>query len=206
MWLLDIGNTTVKVKSDEGVARFGVSEYRFPSEPFYYINVNPKLAQTLATMPQAQDIAQWFVFESTYRGLGVDRIAACYTIENGVVVDAGSAITVDVMREGRHMGGFIMPGLSATKASFAKISSRLVYDLKPQTNLQQLPQSTEDALGYATLKPVVLMIADVRGDLPVYVTGGDGQRIVPYMEHAVYCEELVFEGMQKAIKEKGRVC
>jgi len=47
--------------------------------------------------------------------VGADRIsAAAGTIEPGrrdaIIVDIGSAITVDLVREGRFLGGMIMPG------------------------------------------------------------------------------------------------
>jgi type III pantothenate kinase len=123
-----------------------------------------------------------------------------------VVVDAGSAITVDRMRNGVHEGGFILPGFGATKDSFAKISPKLTYDLKNEIALDRLPLSTQDALLYATIKPVILAIESTAEDLPIYLTGGDGKELLAYLPQAVYREDLVFEGMQRVIKEKKLSC
>ena len=45
--------------------------------------------------------------------MGVDRRALCLSHENGIFVDAGSAITVDVVEEGRYQGGYIFPGFES---------------------------------------------------------------------------------------------
>lgn len=202
MLLLDIGNTNVKIYDGAEVRRAGVGGFGFPDTPFYYINVNPSVQEVLDRLPQATDLRGWFDFKTAYSGLGVDRIAACYSVQNGIVVDAGSAITVDRMRGGVHEGGFIMPGLSSAKDSFAKISSKLVYDPENVVDLKHLPQNTADALTYATIKPIVLMIEEIARDLPLILTGGDAGVLMHYFANAEHREDLVFEGMQKVIEEK----
>ncbi len=206
MLLLDIGNTNVKYFDGHRVWRERVEAFQLPDAPFYYICVNPRVEEKLAASAYGQDLKAWFDFPTRYSGLGVDRIAACYTVEEGVVVDAGSAITVDLMRGGVHRGGFIMPGLSSAKESFANISSKLICDPHREVDLTQLPQNTADALIYATINPIVLMIEEVRGDLPLIFTGGDAKRLLPFFKDARFRENLVFEGMQKAIKEKRNAC
>jgi type III pantothenate kinase len=202
MLLLDIGNTNVKCFDGTKVWREKVETFVFPRERFYYINVNPRMQKRLDALPHAIDLKNRFDFKSDYHGLGVDRIAACYTVQNGIVVDAGSAITVDRMCEGIHEGGFIMPGLSSAKESFANISAKLAFDPENEVDMAHLPQNTADALSYATIKPVILMIDAIRKDLPVIVTGGDGKRLIRYLDNAEYRENLVFEGMEKVIQEK----
>ncbi len=206
MLLLDIGNTNVKQYDGERVIREPVAAFTFPETPFCFICVNPHLEKKFAQMPQAVDLKPHFSFKTEYRGIGVDRVAACYAVEEGVVVDAGSAITVDVMRRDRHMGGFILPGFSATKDSFANISPKLTYNLHEEISLDTLPLSTEEALLYATIKPAVLTIESVANALPIYLTGGDGVRLGRYLPDAIYRENLVFEGMERVIKEKGLSC
>lgn len=206
MLLLDIGNTNVKVWQMGEVSRYPLEHYRFPEEPFYYINVNPLLEARLHAMAFAHDLRGDFRFDTPYRGMGIDRIAACYTIQSGVVVDAGSAITVDLMEEGRHVGGFIMPGLSAVKASFATISSKLEHTLNLEIDMTRLPLSTGEALSYATIKPIVLMIRDTAQGMPIVLTGGDGSSMQRFLPGSVYRENLVFEGMLQVIKEREDVC
>lgn len=43
--------------------------------------------------------------------MGLDRKIACAGLSDAVIVDAGSAVTVDIMKEGVHQGGIILPGL-----------------------------------------------------------------------------------------------
>ena len=203
MLLLDIGNTNVKSYDGNFVRRDSVKDFIFPKEKFYFINVNPSFETHLAKMVQAIDLTSFFSFKTAYKGMGIDRLAACYSITDGVVVDAGSAVTVDVMRKGIHKGGFIMPGLSAYKDSFANISSKLIYDLEKEITLEKLPLNTNDALLYATLKSIVLMIENSAKDLPIFMTGGDGSVLCKYLKHCSYDEMLVFKGMQKVIKEMG---
>ncbi len=206
MLLLDIGNTNVKCYDGKSIERISLEGYKFPKEDFYFINVNPTLETKLESLSQAKDLSKIFRFHTEYQGMGIDRIAACYSIEEGIVVDAGSAITVDVIYQNKHQGGFIMPGFSAYKDSFANISSKLIYDLEKEITLDTLPLNTADALLYTTLKSTVLMIQDCAKDMPVYVTGGDGKRLCKYLKKSIYDEVLVFKGMQKAIDEKEKTC
>ncbi len=206
MLLLDIGNTNVKYFDGKNTKRISLDSYTFPDEEFYYINVNPTLEDSLLNLTQSRNVSKMFRFSTHYKGIGIDRVAACYSVDDGVVVDAGSAVTVDLMECGKHQGGFIMPGFSAYKDSFANISSKLMYDLEKEITLDSLPLNTADALLYATLKSIVLMIKDCAKDMPIYITGGDGKRLCNYLPKAVYDENLVFKGMQKAIDEREKIC
>jgi type III pantothenate kinase len=206
MLLLDIGNTNIKLFDGKESLRYPLERFHFPKERFCYINVNPNMHERVAQIAHAVDLKPYFSFRTDYEGLGVDRVAACYSVADGVVVDAGSAITVDRMRNGVHEGGFILPGFSATKDSFANISPKLIYDLKNEIALNRLPLSTQDALLYATIKPVILAIESTAEDLPIYLTGGDGKELLAYLPKAIYRENLVFEGMQRVIKEKNLPC
>ncbi len=206
MLLADIGNTNIKLWRDGVVTRQDAIAALLPSTPFCYINVNPDLDGALKRLDHAQDIAPYFRFETSYRGLGVDRIAACYTVDTGVVVDAGSAITVDVMDSGRHFGGFILPGIRSCKESFVNISPKLVCDLNPSIDLTQLPNTTNDALNYAIFGSIVSLIRTHTKGKRIYLTGGDAKQLYKLLPEATVVPDLVFRGMQKAIKEKGISC
>ena len=206
MLLLDIGNTNIKVYDGEDVSRIEAKEEHLPSQPFCYINVNPKLHEVLQQRKDAVDLAGYFAFRTAYEGMGVDRVAACYSVEDGVVVDAGSAITVDIMQNGVHQGGFIMPGIRSYKESFVNISTRLTYDSESEISLDKLPQNTNDALMYAVYKSIVLMIQTHAKGKTIYMTGGDAKQIGKYLDGVKYDEYLVFRGMQKVIKETGISC
>ncbi len=201
MLLYDIGNTNIKVYHD-GKVSIDNSGF-FPKEKFYYICVNSAYHDSLAKIENAVNLKEKINLDTNYKGLGVDRAAVCKALDNAVIVDAGSAITVDIMREGKHQGGFIMIGLGAFQQSFATISDALIYTLDEKIDLDAIPQNTEDALNFATFQAVVGAIEKVRGDLPLVFCGGDGKKLVHFFNEASYHDSLVFEGMKKVIEESG---
>lgn len=172
------------------------------SEQILFISVNEKGTEKLKFYrPDAIDLAPFLKLDTLYTGLGVDRVAACMAIEDGVIVDAGSAITVDIMQKGIHLGGFILPGLNAYKDCYASISKALKKDIAPNISLHCLPQSTEEAISYGTIKSVVLTLEDAVKTKNSYFTGGDGKFFSKFFEKSIYDETLVFKGMQKAIEQ-----
>jgi type III pantothenate kinase len=193
MLLYDVGNTNIKCYKDGKVTIVD----DFSDEPFYYISVNPKIKE----FKRGINLAPYFKLKTNYKGLGVDRVAVCYAVNDGVVVDAGSAVTVDVMSKGVHKGGFIMVGINGYKESFANISTALKFDLDETIDIEKLPQSTHQALNFATFKSLYLMIKEVSKDKKLYFCGGDGKFVSRYFKDSIYKKDLVFEGMKKVIKE-----
>ncbi len=201
MLLLDIGNTNIKVFEKGEIKRFDLKSFSFPKEKFYYICVNEDFKKKIEKLPNSVNLEGKFSLKTKYRGLGVDRAVACHGVFEGVVVDAGSAITVDLMIDHEHQGGFIMPGLSSYKESFANISSKLICNLDEEITLDRLPLKTTEALTYGVIKPIVCVIKEWAKDKKIYLTGGDAKALFKFFENCVYDEKLVFKGMQKVIKE-----
>ena len=204
MWLYDIGNTNIKSYHDGRVqVAKADGDFHFCTQKFYYICVNSAYHDRLKKMQNAIDLTPCIRLETAYKGLGVDRKIVCKGVDDGVIIDAGSAITVDIIIEGRHKGGFIMPGLHSFEQSFATISNALVYEIDETIDLDVLPQNTKDALNFATFQAIVGAIEKVRGDLPLIFCGGDGEKLLKFFEDASYHDSLVFEGMKKVIEESG---
>ncbi|EGK7514911.1 type III pantothenate kinase [Campylobacter lari] len=203
MLLCDIGNTTASFLNEQKFHSMSIEQFLQyePTQKVFYINVNPNLEQRLKQNPLFINLAPYFNFDTIYKNLGVDRIAACYTIEDGVVVDAGSAITVDIVSNSIHLGGFILPGIESYKKSFANISSRLKHELNTQINFDAFPQRTIDALSYGVFKSIYLLIKDSAYDKKLYFTGGDGQFLANFFDYAIYDKFLIFRGMKKAVCE-----
>jgi type III pantothenate kinase len=196
--LYDIGNTNIKCY-DNG--QISVVDRFDTKERFYYINVNPNMNKKLKKFNNGINLAPYFKQSSHYKGIGIDRVASSYTVDDGVIVDAGSAITVDVKADGHHEGGFILPGIGAYKESFANISSSLVFDIDENIDLKVLPNSTNDALNFALFKSIYLMISDVSKDKNIYFCGGDGELLSKFFKNSIYKKDLLFNGMIKVIKE-----
>jgi type III pantothenate kinase len=200
MLLVDVGNTNIKIYNDgKIITQKATTSANFPKEKFYYICVNIKLVKTLQNLQQAIDLEPMIDLKSSYEGLGVDRKVVCKAVKNGVIVDAGSAITVDVMRDEKHMGGFITLGIGAFRQSFANISDRLVYDLDATIDLNNLPQNTDEALNFATFCAIRCSIDSVKGDLPLIFCGGDGEVLSKMFKDSEFKKDLVFQGMKEVI-------
>jgi len=195
--LVDIGNTNYHICESEKI--YNLKEPKKFDDKVYYISVNKKKEKEFLELnPNAINLKDYVKFKSNYKNIGIDRVMACKSIENGVVVDAGSAITIDVMKNGIHQGGIIAPGLFAFKEAFAKISEVLKVEYK-KIDLNKLPSNTNEALIYGSVGIVVDFIKKFEG--PYYFTGGDGKFLSEFVE-GIYIKDLVFRGMKKVIKEK----
>ena len=197
MILVDIGNTNIHICKEGKI--FDIKKPQKFDEKVYYISVNKnKEKEFLKLNPNALNLKDFVEFKSDYKNLGIDRIMACITIKNGVVVDAGSAVTIDIMRDGIHQGGIITPGLFAFKKAFVKISEVLKVEYK-KIDLNSLPKNTNEALIYGSVGLIVNMIKKFKG--PYFFTGGDGKFLSEFV-NGIYIKDLVFRGMKKVIKEK----
>ncbi|WP_104742584.1 type III pantothenate kinase [Helicobacter cinaedi] len=204
MLLCDVGNTFLHFYHNGKIWKekpYALSKKK-ENLPIYYISVNERFERCLlASHPYCVNIGEYIEIESEYKGLGVDRRAACKAVQDGVIIDAGSAITADIMQNGIHLGGYIMPGLSAYRKMCADISPVLDIQIEPSVNLSALPQNTSDALSFGAIKSVILMIKNTTRTKKIFFTGGDGKFFARFFENAIYDNTLVFKGMQKALEK-----
>ncbi|MBK2001013.1 type III pantothenate kinase [Campylobacter sp. RM10532] len=203
MLFCDIGNSNANFLEDHKYFTLSIEQFlEYKSEQkIFYINVNENLKNHLKARKNFIDLEPFFVFDTIYQGLGIDRIAACYTIDDGVIVDAGSAITIDIIANSIHLGGFILPGITNFRKIYAHISPRLKYEFNTQVSFDAFPQKTKDALSYGVFKSIYLLIKDTAQNKKLYFTGGDGQFLANYFDNAIYDKLLVFRGMKKIIQE-----
>jgi type III pantothenate kinase len=200
--LVDIGNTNFHIW-DNGKIYDLKSPEKFKDE-IYYISVNEtKEKKFLQKNPKAFNLKEFAVLDTSYTLLGIDRIMACKAVNDGIVVDAGSAITVDVMQNGIHLGGIIMPGINAFKQAYGKISDKLKLDFC-EVDFAKLPQNTQEAISFGSIGAVILMINKLKRNKKVYFTGGDGKFFAKYID-GIYIKDLVFRGMLLTIKEMERL-
>ena len=202
MYLCDIGNSNVDFYHDGKVWSLSLSEFQkyTTKERVYYISVNESVNEWIGSRKNFIDLEPYFNFDTIYQGLGIDRIAACSAIKDGMVVDAGSAITVDIMANGLHLGGFILPGLMAYQECYKRISPRLDVTINPNVALDALPQKTKDAISYGIMKPILMILQENCKDKHIFFTGGDGQFFSRFFSHSIYDKTLIFRGMQKVIE------
>lgn len=141
--------------------------------------------------------------------LGADRwhamIAARALSEAGqVIVDAGSALTIDFLSaKGRHLGGYILPGRQLMMTSLQLQTANVCF----HSNMRQdvVPgQSTQDAVlsGLNWLCTAVgdriRIDAERRGLAQILLTGGDAGHLVKLGFHGEHYPDLVLDGLELA--------
>ena len=165
----------------------------------------PTFAQTAAQSagvtnsyadPSRMGVDRWLAAVAAYHRVG----GAC------VVVDCGSAVTVELMSaEGRHCGGYIVPGLRLMRrALFADTDAVKVESAS--TPLSLAP-GTDTAAAVNHGLPLMLLgligaaqryLADARPQL--LLTGGDSAALLPLLRSELELEpvlvpELVLDGL-----------
>lgn len=144
--------------------------------------------------------------------MGVDRwlamLAAWHRVQNACcVVDAGSAITVDILdHQGRHQGGYILPGLKLMQTSLLGRTAEVRVEQALDQVALEPGCSTEEAVAHGA-QLLLLALAErvekgVPGQahaLPILVTGGDAETLMMHLTTARHCPDLVLEGLQWAL-------
>jgi len=142
--------------------------------------------------------------------LGADRwvamIGAIAEFEGALcVVDAGTAVTIDLIRsDGQHKGGLILPGLSLMRDSlYADTGDIEQFSEFPESDaLGELGYGTEAAVRLGSLAAIVGAIGRVMslGDAKsatLVLTGGDAMSLMPLLEGyaPVHVPSLLLNGL-----------
>lgn len=168
----------------------------------YYISVNEKSEKKLLySHKRCINIETLVNIYTPYKGLGIDRKTACRAIDEGIIIDAGSAITVDIVQEGLHLGGYILPGITRYIQFYKEISKNLDKELNFGVDLTNTPQNTRDAISYGILKSLLLMIQHTSGSKRIYFTGGDGKYFSKFFENSIFDNTLIFKGMLRTLRD-----
>lgn len=136
--------------------------------------------------------------------LGVDRwlaiISASQQFNGGLmVVDAGSAITIDLLGpDSQHLGGYILPGLKSMHDLLWKNTSDVRVLGSADEALWVPGKNTQQAVNRGCLLSAVAIIERLASEFPVRIvlTGGDGKLLKQAISlQADYTPELVLEGL-----------
>ena len=146
--------------------------------------------------------------------LGVDRWmallgAAGMSATDCIVIDAGSAITLDLLSaDGQHLGGAILPGLNTSIDAFKRIFSHIDFYHAAIAEAATPGCSTEAAIqidyehhSIERLPALVnRWIPLLNNDLTLLLAGGDAARVQRLLEQpARIVPDLVFRGMRRLI-------
>lgn len=137
--------------------------------------------------------------------MGVDRwlamVAAWLDCRRGLcVVDAGSALTVDlVSAEGRHLGGYILPGLHMMLSALSARSDALSFRHRPAWSGVAPGTDTHSAMEHGVLSLSLGLLERIRRlhpGLGWYLTGGDAQVLGRHLDwNHEHRPELVLDGL-----------
>jgi type III pantothenate kinase len=202
MLLCDIGNTSYHFFDTSTQDDYKINKKKFePSTintTIYYICVEPNIKKVLKNLKNWIDISANIDIQKYYPTMGIDRIIACEAIEHdGIIIDAGSAITVDIVKNATFRGGFIYPGIRAMNGAYKDISKALDYDFNFNIDLKTLPKNSQDAITYGYLKTFYLEV--VSHNLPITITGGDMDIFQSLFPTAKLDKLLLFKGMIKIL-------
>jgi type III pantothenate kinase len=177
----------------------------------YFASVNKKHTKKLQKNYKKQNIktiniSKMINFKTSYNGMGIDKKLVCISFKNKIIIDAGSVISVDVVKNNNHLGGYLFLGLRNNILSYKNISKKLKVNYnfshnKYKHKLDKIPTNTKDALYLAVIKSLILFVKDLehKYNLNIVITGGDGKFLSYYIKNAKYNKNLIFKSMQKVI-------
>lgn len=239
---LDIGNSFLKLAARNGpgwqilfdgkldrvdeLIRFLVSKGN--SEKIILSSVRRDISEKLRSKLSERDIQAYGTSDiplnmldyKTPDTLGLDRFLVCLAAwkesgkENVIVIDAGSACTVDLMTDqGVFKGGIIMPGLQIIKETMKNRLPELPDS--PDSIPQEWPgKSTVECIQWGVnggflfaIQGFIDQYRKIIDEPEIYVTGGNGGMVVKWMgedESINYRKHLIWNGLEQFEQIIGR--
>jgi type III pantothenate kinase len=145
------------------------------------------------TDPSRMGVDRWLAMLSAW-----DRTkAACW------VVDCGSAITVEQLdSNGQHLGGYIIPGIQLISHNLLSNTAEIIVDHSIQGFNSAPGVNTSEAVQHGInllLEALAEKVMRESKGQPVYVTGGDGALFCSLADGAIWCPDLVMDGLPLAL-------
>jgi type III pantothenate kinase len=216
---IDIGHSAVKWRlADSAVATQLIEDFTPDSLPacsavwlshVAHVDVVEAIKQKFPSLVIIRTPAEYKTLRVAYpipNELGVDRFLAMLGAQkhhsniNLLIIDIGSALTIDVVAEtGKHQGGLIMPGLSALRSSFEKFATS--SNLRGFSGLQNATKAawlggTESML-IASIKTQIDDFLDCYTNSKVILTGGGAKNVASSINVAVEIyDNLVLDGIE----------
>ncbi len=148
--------------------------------------------------------------------LGVDRwmtLLAAREMAAGdcIVIDAGSAITLDLLRaDGQHLGGAILPGFNTSIEHFKGIFKYIDFDAPSIAETRQPGCSTEAAIHIDYAHTAIEMLPGLVNrwiqifddDATILLAGGDAGRVQRVLDQpSRIVPDLVFRGIGRLAQQ-----
>lgn len=175
-----------------------------------------------ATLADRWGIQPWFARTPARTGdlvnsyaepgrMGVDRWLAMLGARQRFagrlcVVDAGSALTIDlVAASGHHEGGYIIPGPALMERALLLDTDRVRFEEAPDYALgpgTSTAEAVRHGIALAQAGAVLLALERSQADLPRLVfCGGGGEALMELLDRGgEWVPELVFEGLEAMVQ------
>lgn len=146
--------------------------------------------------------------------LGKDRIASAagaadrFPGRNVVVIDAGTALTIDLITDkGFFAGGNISPGMRMRFAALHQQTFGLP-EIEPADTIPLIGRNTREAILAGVVNGLIYEIdnsinslKNKYNDLLVIMTGGDTRYLLPRLKNTIFVEEnLVLSGLNAILR------
>ena len=233
--IADIGNNSAKFFLFNGEqiilhTRRSDASYEIISEWHEQFGIDRIIVSTVIDLTQEEkeqfhaigSLVIWFnnctltplkVDYATPQTLGSDRIAAAVGAwhekpgNNLLVIDAGSAITIDfVSRDGIYKGGNIAPGVKMRLKALHDYTGRLPL-VDKEGDIPPLGHDTETAIRSGVISGIcheidgyIEEIKTKFGDVLVFLTGGDEKTLKNRIKNRIFADKyLVAKGLNRIL-------
>lgn len=152
------------------------------------------------THPERMGVDRWLAMIAVY-----SQVKNQIKSKGFIVVDAGSALTIDLVNEeGEHQGGYIVPGLlMAKKALFANTEQVIQYkepveETTSDKDYHKPGKNTLQCVEYGVVNQMVALVKLMIEEYPdykVFFTGGDGAMLADYLKTGTVDKDLVLKGL-----------
>lgn len=144
--------------------------------------------------------------------LGVDRWLQMLGAVNGeqkqCVIGCGTALTIDLIEQRHHLGGYIFPSIYLQREALFS-GTRQISILEGTFDSIEAGQTTQDAVHRGILLSIVGAINEIlkrHPDSQIIMTGGDAPLFVPHLavqaSAVTIQQDLLLLGLQKFFKNK----
>ena len=139
------------------------------------------------------------------KNLGIDRwlavlaAASLHPNENVIIVDSGTATTIDLLsKDKHHLGGWIFPGLDLMVDAVTSRTEKVFTDLSTSFSIElgtNTPQALKNGCLISTLGAVELAKTKFNNNSRVLFTGGNGQLLKNESNSGDFNKQLLFIGL-----------
>lgn len=172
------------------------------------------------SQPERMGVDRWLAMVAAYSSLqstsrqtdnkqsdrnSLEKILPTKNSSGVIVVDAGSALTIDVVSaEGLHLGGYIVPGiLMAQRALYQNTERVIQYNaenlLAPLNSMKnKLGKNTHQCVEYGVINQLAALVQVVVSEYAEYellITGGDSDVLAKFFPTIRIERDLVLKGL-----------